>query len=169
MTLIQSFAPVVATGARALVLGTMPGRESLRMGQYYANKLNQFWHVMDEICGAQRTLPYEQRLARLKEAGIALWDVLQYCEREGSLDSSIVAASEAPNDLRGLLETYPTITTICFNGQKAESAFQRHIAPTLKPAQRSHLRLELLPSTSSAHAAMPLREKVARWRAALCA
>ena len=164
---LMSFDPVVAPGARVLILGSMPGVESLRQGQYYAHPRNRFWDVMGELCGAVRTLPYPQRLAQVMAAGIALWDVLQYCERAGSLDSNIVPASEVPNDLRGFLAAYPTIRTVCFNGQKAAAAFRRHVAPTLDAAQHDTLRLVTLPSTSPAHAALSKHEKSARWRAVL--
>ena len=164
---LESFAPVAAPDARVLILGSMPGAESLRQGQYYAHPRNQFWDVMGELCGAPRTLPYPQRLAKLTAARVALWDVLQFCEREGSLDSNIVPASEMPNDFARFLAAHPAITTVCFNGQKAAKAFQRHVMPTLDAERRAALRLVTLPSTSPAHAAMSRSEKAARWRAAL--
>ena len=89
-----------------LVLGSMPSVLSLRAGEYYANPRNAFWPVIGELLGWRSRLAYEDRASRLREARIALWDVLQSGEREGSLDSSIVAGSETPNDFNAFLRAH---------------------------------------------------------------
>ena len=164
---LTSFNPVIAPNASVLILGSMPGGPSLRVGQYYGNPQNLFWPFMEEIHGVPRDLPYAERLAALNDAGVALWDVLRECEREGSLDAAIVPASEQPNDFAWLLATYPSLQRICFNGAKAATAFTRHVVPTLPPLLTDHLTLIPLPSTSPANRAIPTAEKLAKWRAAL--
>ena len=67
------------------MLGSMPGTISLRQGRYYAHPRNAFWPIAAEILGFDPALDYALRLERLTQAGVALWDVLQGCEREGSL------------------------------------------------------------------------------------
>src|SRR4051812_42271948 len=111
--ILKSFEPVVSPNATVLILGSMPGNRSLRVGQYYGNPYNFFWTFMEEIFSVKREFPYPQRLAALQEAGVALWDVLQECEREGSLDTAIVPASELPNDFLWLFSTYPAIQRVC--------------------------------------------------------
>jgi hypoxanthine-DNA glycosylase len=169
MVRLVSFAPIVAPNATVLILGSMPGSRSLQVGQYYANPQNLFWFFMEEIHGIPRTLAYAERLAAMQAAGVALWDVLKECEREGSLDTAIVPASEMPNDFDWLLTTYPTIQRICFNGAKAASTFTRHVEPTLTTATRARLTLIALPSTSPANRFMSTETKLDRWRAALTA
>jgi hypoxanthine-DNA glycosylase len=122
---------------------------------------------MEEIYGVDRQLPYTERLAQLQAAGVALWDVLKECEREGSLDTAIVPASELPNDFAWLLNAYPSIQHICFNGNKAATAFARHVVPTLPTALLDSLTLIPLPSTSPANRSTSTADKLARWRAAL--
>jgi hypoxanthine-DNA glycosylase len=164
---LTSFPPIIAPGATVLILGSMPGSRSLQVGQYYGHPRNLFWSIMGELTGASPDLPYAVRVARIQQAGIALWDVLQQCERPGSLDSAIVRASEIPNDLPDLLADHPSLRAVAFNGQKAAQGFARHITPRLDPPMRARLTLLPLPSTSPANAAQPRQAKLAQWRAAL--
>ena len=120
---------------------------------------------MSVILGFPETAPYEERVAALKSAGIALWDVLHSCVREGSLDADIEAGSAKANNIRALLRRQPGIEVVCFNGAAAEACYKRLIVPTLKNANLKYLRL---PSTSPAHASLSFDEKVAAWRAAIC-
>lgn len=161
---IVSFSPIVSENATVLILGSMPGETSLRRQQYYAYPRNAFWYIMGHICGASMELSYEERVRRLQKAGIALWDVVQHCEREGSLDSNIDRATEVPNDFESFLNANPNIRCIFFNGQKAAKAFQRHVWSMLSANIRDRVSLATLPSTSPAHARLSKEEKLAQWR-----
>lgn len=161
----SSFAPVVAQGARLLVLGSMPGVRSLEQQQYYAHPRNAFWSIVARVLDFDASLPYEQRLTHLKAHGIALWDVLAHCRRPGSLDSAIQKDSIVCNDFAAFLDRYDGIRRICFNGAAAEQLFQRHVLPQM---ETPHLpELVKLPSTSPAHAGMPFEDKLQRWQEAL--
>lgn len=160
---VESFPPSVGEGCRILILGSMPGARSLAAGQYYAHPQNLFWPLMQVVFGVDLTQPYLLRLAQLQSRSVALWDVLQGCERRGSLDSAITANSEVPNAIAALLGQHPAITTIALNGAKAAQAFTRHIAKQLAPERLQGLALHALPSTSPTHASMSRDEKVRRW------
>lgn len=166
MPLLQGFPPVVGDAARVLILGSMPGQASLDAQEYYAYKQNAFWRIMGDLIGAGPALPYGQRLARLKSAGIALWDVMAACERKGSLDADIVAGSIQPNDFAGFFAEHPAISHVFFNGAAAETSFRRLVLPGL--ADRG-LHLLRLPSTSPAHAASAYADKLAAWSLVLIA
>jgi double-stranded uracil-DNA glycosylase len=161
---VASFAPQVGAGCRVLVLGTVPSLKSLEMQQSYAHPQNLFWPFMGVLYDAGPELPYAERIARLHAAGVGIWDVLKHCERPGSLDSSILVASEVPNDIPGLLEAQPTIAAIALNGAKAQQVFARRIAPAIAPARLDRIALLALPSTSPANASIPREEKLERWR-----
>ncbi len=158
----RGFAAVAEADARVLILGSLPGRVSLRELQYYAQPQNAFWKIMGEFFGAFPALPYEERLRVLTANRVALWDVCALAERPGSLDSSICKASVVPNDFPGFLAAHRQIGLICFNGMKAASLYRQIVLPEL-PAGMKSIPREILPSTSPAHAAMRFEEKRAHW------
>lgn len=163
MPQLRGLPPIDNPDARVLILGSMPGGASLRSGRYYAHRHNRFWRFMQAITGIDADAPYDARVAALRAAGIAVWDVLAACEREGSLDSAI--RGEVANDLAAFLSAHPALRLIAFNGAKAEQSFMRHVAPSLGVALPP---LRRLPSTSPANASQGDAVKLAAWRAALC-
>jgi double-stranded uracil-DNA glycosylase len=160
MAKVHSFPPIVAAASRVLVLGTMPGIVSLKAREYYAHPRNAFWRIMGELFGAGPSLPYDERVAVILSAGVALWDSVEACVRPGSMDKSIT--DEAPNDFAAFFAAYPDISGVFFNGAKSEAVFRRHVLPTLTAGRRTYTRL---PSTSPAHAGMTLEAKVQAWSA----
>lgn len=163
MNTVTSFPPIVGNNSRILILGSIPGIRSLELNQYYGHARNLFWPFMGEICGASPEFDYQRRAEILQKSGIALWDVLQHCERPGSLDADIVTSSEIPNDIPGLLKRYPNIGAIAFNGRKAEQAFRKHIRTQLSPRQFEVLAFLPMPSTSPANASISKAGKLNRW------
>lgn len=160
---VHGFPAIANPDSRVLILGTMPGKVSLREQQYYAHPRNLFWKITAEILGFDAESAYPVRVSSLAARGIALWDVLQSCTRESSLDSDIETSSIVPNDFRRFFATYPQIRRVCFNGAKAAVLFSRHVQPHLQHAtQVEYLRL---PSTSPANASIPRVEKVRAWGA----
>lgn len=157
---VACFPPIADPRARVLILGSMPGRESLRAQQYYAHPRNVFWRIMGDLSGATPTLAYADRIRILKSSGIAVWDVLASCTRSSSLDADIDSATVEMNDFEAFYSRHRHITQVFFNGAMAEKFYFKHIP--------SHLSLDLqyqrLPSTSPAHAGMPYLEKLNHWR-----
>jgi TDG/mug DNA glycosylase family protein len=163
MAHVHSFPPIATRTSRVLILGTMPGKVSLRERQYYAHPQNAFWRIIGELLGFDPASPYDARVALVQSAGIAIWDVLKSCTRESSLDSDIDGATALPNDLPAFLVEHAQLRRICFNGAKAEALYMKHVQPRLAPdPEIRHVRL---PSTSPANASMPVPEKVRAWRA----
>jgi len=144
--------------ARILILGSMPGRESLRQQQYYAHPRNAFWPIMGRLFDFDPHLAYPARLEKLIQNHIALWDVAHRCTRPGSLDAHIRDAEA--NDFNTFLVEHPHIHHIFFNGAKAESLFQKLVMPSLNQP----MTCQRLPSTSPAHAAMSAEEKHRHWQ-----
>jgi TDG/mug DNA glycosylase family protein len=159
MKLSQGFAPVAAPDARLLILGSMPGIASLEAAEYYAFPRNVFWKIMGDLFAADPLLDYQSRLQTLTANHIALWDVIQACQRPGSLDSAISEEGMATNDFNDFLKQFPQITHIYFNGQKAAGLFEKKVKPTLT----GHYQYHALPSTSPAYAAMNYAGKLEAW------
>jgi double-stranded uracil-DNA glycosylase len=160
---VHSFPPIASGTPRVLILGTMPGRVSLRERQYYAHPQNAFWRIVGGILGFDPASSYEARVAAVQAADVAVWDVLKSCIRPSSLDSAIDGASAVPNDFAPFFAEHPHIRRICFNGATAEALFRKRVRPHLVAVPGvQHMRL---PSTSPANASIPLSEKIRAWQA----
>lgn len=162
MSHIQSFAPIEDANARVLILGSMPGVASLRAGEYYAHPRNLFWRTMAALIALDPESPYEQRTRALRYAGIALWDVLHSCTREGSLDADIDKSSQIPNDFQTFFAQHANITHVFFNGAVAEQSYRKLVLPNIAIEHIQYLRL---PSTSPANASISHMRKLEAWKA----
>ena len=159
---MAGLAPIGDARARTLILGSFPSEASLAAAQYYGHRRNHFWRLVGGVIGEPLSeMPYEQRVAHLREHGIGVWDVIAHCERKGSLDSAIRA--EVANDLAGLLRRWPHVARIAFNGGKAAS-YRKRVA-VIPAAVRCEL--VVLPSSSPANATHSFAVKQAAWIAAL--
>lgn len=155
---IYGFAPVFRPDARVLILGSMPSIESLNRSFYYAHPRNAFWPMMAEILNENMPQSTEEKKAMLIRHGIALWDTVGSCEREGSLDSAIRDAR--PNDFKTLFAACPQIRHIFFNGAAAQQLY-------LKLVSRDDGRIHhCMPSTSPAYA-VKYEYKLEKWKQAL--
>ena len=147
--------PVAQTDARLFILGSLPGDASLAAGRYYAHPTNQFWRLLGGAIGEDlHALGYDQRLQRLAARRIGLWDVIASAARAGSLDQSI--RSPARNRIERLLEEYPGLQAIAFNGSAAAAAGRRSIMAS------PQVELIDLPSSSAANT-RPFDEKALAW------
>ena len=148
---------------KVLILGSLPSRKSIESSQYYGHPRNAFWPVMGALFGAAPPLPYETRKQMLIDRHVAVWDVLAASIRPGSMDAAIDAGSATANDFATLFAAQPGIRCVFFNGQAAAKLFAQLVAPTLENGSNRH-EYQVLPSTSPAHAAMRIEEKIAAWQ-----
>ena len=121
----QGLQPLAGTNPKILILGSLPGDESLRRQEYYGNPRNMFWDVMSGILGEDAPENYLEKVKYLTRHNMALWDVLHSAEREGSLDANI--QNEEFNDLEGFLSENPSIEIIATNGGKAEKSLKKYL------------------------------------------
>lgn len=153
--LLSGLPPSLQHSTRILILGSFPGAASLHAQQYYAHPRNQFWDLLSAVLHEDlRGLDYSARLLRLQAHHIGLWDVIDVCAREGSLDSAIRNAQF--NDFATLKHQCPDLHRVCFNG-KTSGKFAPQFA-------RAGFDTLVLPSSSPANAQWSFDEKLAAWR-----
>ncbi len=151
--MIQGLPPISAKDARLLILGSMPSERSIEKQQYYAHPQNAFWKIMVRILGKAES--YQEKTALLKKHKIALWDVIQTCERKGSLDTAI--KNPKYNDIENFLKKRPKIKRVLLNGGKAQDSYIRYAKGKIN---LPHTRL---PSTSPANT-MKFELKLEAWK-----
>jgi TDG/mug DNA glycosylase family protein len=148
-------APVGSADARLLILGSLPGEASLAAQRYYAHPTNQFWRLLGDAIGEDLAgRDYGDRLKRLAERDIALWDVVAEARRQGSLDGAIRAAS--PNPLADHVAKHPRLMAVAFNGRTAAAIGRRALGDV------PGLAFIDLPSSSAA-LTRPFTEKSRAW------
>jgi len=156
METIYSFDPVVDSHSRILILGSMPGKESLRKHQYYGHTQNAFWRLMSALLNEPFFEDYQKRLDMLLRHDIALWDVIKSCERKSSLDSDIKNA--AAHDFAAFFSAYPKVSHVFFNGHMAYNTFARQVG-----FEFAGITFERLGSTSPAHA-ISFEKRLEDWK-----
>lgn len=153
----RCFDPVVDERTRVLVLGSLPGEQSLARQEYYGNTQNRFWMLLSEVIGLDLVpMDYPSRLQTLLANGVGLWDVIAEAAREGSLDSRI--RDRAENNLLGLIAELPNLKTIAFNGSTAARLGMKALG---HHGQR--YRIVPLPSSSPAYT-LSYAEKLRQWQ-----
>ena len=158
LRLEHGFAPVFDENSRVLVLGSFPSVLSRENGFYYGHPKNRFWRVIAAVLGERVPQTIAEKEALLQKHHIALWDVVQSCEIEGSSDASI--RNVIPNDVPALLFACP-IERVFTNGAAAHALYKKHLYP------KTRLDAVRLPSTSPANAAWTLSRLIDAWRAIL--
>ncbi len=151
----KAFPPLVDSDSKILILGTMPGEKSLELQEYYGNRGNQFWKLMFIILGGEFSLDYKEKKKLLRNNRIAVWDVLEGCERIGSLDSNI--KNEKPNDFESFYKKYPNIKHVFFSSKNAAVFYNKYVG------RREDISFETLPSPSGANASMKFSDKLRVW------
>ncbi len=151
------FKPIIFPDSSKLILGTFPSLDSFSQNFYYAHKRNQFWKILallyHQSCESQ-----EEKIALLKSHHLALWDVVESCERKNSSDSNL--KKPLLQDIPALLQNYPAIKQIYFTGQKAHQLYHKKFS-TLD------IETVVLPSPSPAYAKMRFEEKCEQYRVLL--
>lgn len=140
---ISSFPPLIDDQSEILILGSIPGVKSLEKQQYYGHPQNKFWTIIFHLFNETFTEDYTERKNILKKHHLAVWDVIDSCERKGSLDSEI--KNEEANRIDELLDEHPHIKAIFCNGGKSYKNLQKLLGKNYR------LPIIQLPSTSPLH------------------
>lgn len=151
----HTFGPVYNKESKILILGSFPSVKSREGGFYYHHPQNRFWKVISSLYGEETPCSLEEKKAILLRNHIAIWDVIDRCDIEGSSDSSI--KNVVPADIAGLLKK-TSIQKIYANGNKAYELYQKYCFPVTKHD------IIKLPSTSPANAAWTFERLCEEWK-----
>lgn len=153
-TQTHQFEPVYDADSRVLILGTFPSVKSRENQFYYGHPQNRFWKVMAGLTGQPVPQTVGQKKQLLLDQHIAIWDVIQRCDIEGSSDSSI--RNVVPCDLTAILRG-SRIRAIFANGATAAKLYEKH------QKKQTDMDIITLPSTSPANAAYRLEDLLQAW------
>jgi hypoxanthine-DNA glycosylase len=155
MYVFHPFEPIFNADSQVLILGTFPSVKSRESDFYYGNPQNRFWRT---IAGITKTEQIPQTIDDKKDIllknGIALWDVLQSCDIEGSSDNNIRNAT--PTDL-SIIFNKANIKRIYTNGLQSYKFFVKYHSKSYD------VKVIKLPSTSPANARYTLEQLVMVW------
>ena len=111
----KGFKPLLCDQPRILILGTLPGGESLTHRQYYYSNSNRIWKVLCLLTGEPKPIDYQQKKAMLARHHIVLWDYYDSAIRPDSSNDKDIRDGK-PNDIAAFLTQHPTIKVIAING-----------------------------------------------------
>ena len=158
-SIIHPIPPLYDNNSKILILGSFPSVKSREIGFFCGHPQNRFWKVMAAVFKDKVPLTIDEKKAFLLKNHIALWDVIQSCEIEGSSDSTI--RNVQPNDLRIILDQ-ADIKKIFVNGRTSEKYYIKYIEPKIG------INAVCLPSTSPANAAWSVEKLTEAWRLCRC-
>lgn len=151
----HGFGPVYDKESRILILGSFPSVKSREQAFYYGHPQNRFWKVLAALADTEVPQTIEEKKGWLHTHHIAVYDVIEECDIEGSSDSSI--RNVTPADIRTIIAE-SNISHIFTNGKLAGKFYRRYQAKTCD------LPTTELPSTSPANAAYSLDKLIAAWQ-----
>ncbi len=148
---IKGFDPLLCDEPKILILGTLPGSESLEHRQYYYSNSNRIWKVLCQINGEHLPISFSQKKALLAKYHIVLWDYYESAIRPDSSDDKDIRDGH-PNDIPAFLSAHPTIKTIGINGFGKYKDFGLKIARDLSHNPNfADVRVLRLPETSGSN------------------
>ena len=154
----QPFLPVYDENSRILILGSFPSVKSREEGFYYGHPRNRFWRVLSGILSVETPNTIEEKKGMLLRNRIAVYDVIESCEIEGSSDSSI--RNVTPADI-GTIMKEAQIEAVFTNGRTAGKLYNRYQAKDIEVPMIE------LPSTSPANAAFSMDRLLDIWGTSL--
>lgn len=163
---IKCFPPIVNSNTKVLILGSLPGIKSLKLGQYYAHPQNQFWYFIGRLLGKQDFISktYSERVQNCFNKGLGIGAAIVSGEREASADSTIRKAKAI--DLAQLIYEHniKSLNAVFFEGRKAQEIFMKQTYSDLDLELKNKIVFHYLPSSSPAYAAMNVQTKWENWK-----
>lgn len=125
--------PIYDDDSEVLILGSFPSEESRKSGSYYSNKANSFWNIICEYYN--EPLPNDsEKKDILRKHHIAVWDMIESCETEGSSDKKIKDAEyHNASEIQALLNK-TKIKKIIINGYTLDETYKKYFGEIAVPS-----------------------------------
>ena len=153
--IIHPIPPLFDSESKILILGSFPSVKSREASFFYGHPQNRFWTVAATVLGYPKPETVEEKKKMILENHLAMWDVIESCDIEGSADSTI--RNVTANDLSVILEN-SKVERIIVNGKTAEKHYNKYTYP------KTGIKAICLPSTSPANAAWSIEKLVDAWK-----
>ena len=151
----HGFPPYYNRDSEILILGSFPSVLSRRDAFYYMHPQNRFWKLLEMIFNDHfEAKDIEIKKQLLRKYKIALYDVIESCDIQGSSDATI--ENVVPADIHMILN-HSNIKRIFLNGVMAKKLFNTYHFELLEIAKP-------LPSTSSANARYTIEKLYLEWK-----
>ena len=132
MKIVHPIEPFYHENSKILILGSFPSVKSREQMFFYGHPQNRFWAVIAKLYGCEKPVTIEEKKKLVLENSLAMWDVIQSCEIEGSADSTI--SNVTANDLSIILEN-SRVDRIFVNGKTAEKYYKKYKETALQSAR----------------------------------
>ncbi|MBO5858194.1 MAG: DNA-deoxyinosine glycosylase [Clostridia bacterium] len=153
--IIHPIPPLFDSESKTLILGSFPSVKSREAAFFYGHPQNRFWSVAATVLGYPKPETIEEKKKMILENHLAMWDVIESCEIEGSADSTI--RNVTANNLSLILKN-SKVDRIIVNGKTAEKYYIKYTYP------QTGIKAICLPSTSPANAAWSIERLVEAWK-----
>ena len=80
--LSHSFPPLIYEDVEILILGSLPGKKSIELKEYYGHPRNRMWKILCAITNCDLPTDYASKKIFLQKNKIGLWDVAGSAERK---------------------------------------------------------------------------------------
>ena len=146
-TIVEGFPPLMCHEPRVLILGTIPGKNSISANEYYYDNGNRMWKMLAKLATQELPTNYTEKKVLLEHLHVVLWDYYQFGERTN------------PNDIVGFVRKNPTITKIAINGYGKYNMF----GEKLQNQFGQSIKVFRLPETSGLNASWTLEKLCQDW------
>ena len=153
--IIHPIPPLFDSESKTLILGSFPSVKTRETAFFYGHAQNRFWAVTAAVLGYPKPETIEEKKKMILENHLAMWDVIESCEIDGSSDSTI--RNVTANDLSVILEN-SKVDRIIVNGKTVEKYYNKYTYP------KTGIKAICLPSTSPANAAWSLERLIEAWK-----
>ncbi len=139
----KGFEAVYNKYSEVLILGSFPSVKSREVGFYYGNKRNRFWSMLEQVFDIKINDNKNDKITFLHKHKIALYDVVEESNLEGSADDKLIKSSNKIADISFLLKPHTNVSKIICNGKAAYNLLTRNF--------KTDIEIIYLPSTSPAN------------------